>query len=81
MLCCRRKSQASPTPLLKLAIALHGTQMHDRLGSLYMLADRRMVQKSYIKLLFHVLHMTQIMALSPLVPELNSWCDVQETRV
>jgi hypothetical protein len=37
--------------------------------------------KNYIKLLFHVPYMTQIMALNPLMPELSSWCDVQETGV
>jgi len=45
------------------------------------LQDRWKVWKNYIKLLFHVPYMTQITALNPLMPELNSWCDVQETGV
>jgi len=39
------------------------------------------MKKNYIKLQFHVPYMTQIMAPNPLKPELNSWCDVQETGV
>jgi hypothetical protein len=59
--------------------------MYDGLRSPYILLQSCKTggwyEKNYIKLQFHVPYMTQIMAPNPLMPELNSWCEVQETGV